>query len=141
MLTTASPVCVTILLLFLTLFLPVTQCTMYNIISLYFTFCCLHSYPVASFCHPYFTFVRGCIQKFPDWPPGMKTANGTALCHCVQLYRYFMSQSSEFCRHNPLCCFSSSICCYFVIDSVEKLLDTPSHIAAATVFPSCNFTF
>jgi len=26
----------------------------------------------------------------------------------VQLYRYFVSHSSEFCRHNPLCCFSTS---------------------------------
>jgi len=25
------------------------------------------------------------------------------------LYRYFVSQSSEFCRHNPFCCFSTSI--------------------------------
>jgi hypothetical protein len=25
--------------------------------------------------------VRGCIQKFPDWPPGASTANGTALRH------------------------------------------------------------
>jgi len=25
--------------------------------------------------------VRGCIQKFPDWPPGARTANGKALCH------------------------------------------------------------
>jgi len=24
--------------------------------------------------------VRGCIQKFPDWPPGARTANGTTLC-------------------------------------------------------------
>jgi len=31
----------------------------------------------------------------------------------VQLYRYFVSQSSEFCRHNPLCCFSTSVCCLF----------------------------
>jgi hypothetical protein len=23
----------------------------------------------------------GCIQKFPDWPLGVRTANGTALCH------------------------------------------------------------
>jgi hypothetical protein len=29
----------------------------------------------------------------------------------VQLYRCFVSQSSEFCRHNPLCCFSTSVCC------------------------------
>jgi hypothetical protein len=26
------------------------------------------------------------------------------------LYRYFVSQSSEYCRHNPLCCFSTSVC-------------------------------
>jgi hypothetical protein len=25
--------------------------------------------------------VQGCIQKFPDWPPGGRTANDTALCH------------------------------------------------------------
>jgi hypothetical protein len=29
----------------------------------------------------------------------------------VQLYRYFVSQSSEFCRHNPLYCFLTSVCC------------------------------
>jgi hypothetical protein len=59
------------------------------------------------------TYVRECIQKFPDWPPGARTANGTALCLCVQLYRYFVSQSSEFCCHNTLCCFSTSVCCLF----------------------------
>jgi hypothetical protein len=26
------------------------------------------------------TSLRGCIQKFPDWPSGARTANGTALC-------------------------------------------------------------
>jgi Rps23 Pro-64 3,4-dihydroxylase Tpa1-like proline 4-hydroxylase len=25
--------------------------------------------------------VRRCIQKFPNWPPGARTANGTALCN------------------------------------------------------------
>jgi len=25
--------------------------------------------------------VRGCIQKFPDWPPAARNANGTVLCH------------------------------------------------------------
>jgi hypothetical protein len=25
--------------------------------------------------------VRECIQKFPDWQPGARAANGTALCH------------------------------------------------------------
>jgi hypothetical protein len=55
-----------------------------------------------------FTDVGGYIQKFPDWPPGARTANGIALCHYVQSYRYLVSQSSEFCPHNPLCCFSTS---------------------------------
>jgi len=40
-------------------------------------------------------------SKYPDWPPGARTANRTALCPYVQLYRYFVSQSSEFCHHNP----------------------------------------
>jgi hypothetical protein len=54
--------------------------------------------------------------------------NGTILCHWMPLYRYFVSQSSEFCRHNPLCCFSTCVyyCCLFCYDSVRKLLDTPS---------------
>jgi len=25
--------------------------------------------------------LRGCIQKFQDWPPGTRNANGTAPCH------------------------------------------------------------
>jgi len=46
----------------------------------------------------------------------------------MQLYRYFMSQYSEFCRHSPLRCFSTSVyCCLFRYDSVRKLLDTPSY--------------
>jgi hypothetical protein len=32
----------------------------------------------------------------------------------VYLYRYSVSQYNEFCRHNPLCCFSTSVyCCLF----------------------------
>jgi hypothetical protein len=36
-----------------------------------------------------------------------------------------VSQSSEFCRHNPLCCFSTGNS--NGIDWVRKLLDTPSY--------------
>jgi hypothetical protein len=62
----------------------------------------------------FYMHIWGCIQKFPDWPPGARTANGTALCHLMQLYRYFVSQSSKFCRHNTLCCFSTRVsCCSF----------------------------
>jgi hypothetical protein len=42
-----------------------------------------------------------------------------------------MSQSSEFCRHSPLCCFSRSVycCCYlFHYDPVRKLLDIASFV-------------
>jgi hypothetical protein len=60
-------------------------------------------------------WIRGCIQTFPDWPSGARNANDTALGHYVQLYHYFVSQSSEFCHHNPLCCFSTSVyCCKLV---------------------------
>jgi hypothetical protein len=52
-------------------------------------------------------------QKFSDWPPGARTANDTALCHQMQLYRYFVSQSTDFCSHNPLCCFSKSVYYYY----------------------------
>jgi len=48
------------------------------------------------------------------------------------LYRYFVSQSSEFCLHNPLCCFSTRVyfcfCCLFLYGSVQKLLDVPLYI-------------
>jgi len=71
-----------------------------------------------------------CIQKFPDGPPGAGTSNGTSFLHYVQLYRYFVSQSSQFC---PIyVCVASEwvfyCCVYFVIDSIRKLLDTPSYI-------------
>jgi hypothetical protein len=72
---------------------------------------CMNVFDYCQYLHP---DVRECIQNFPDWPPGARTANGTAFCQWVQLYRYFVSQSSEFCRHNPLCCFSTSVyCCLF----------------------------
>jgi hypothetical protein len=48
----------------------------------------------------------------------------------VQSYHYFVSQSSKFCLHKQLCCFSTSVyCCklYFFIDSVRKFLDTASY--------------
>jgi len=31
------------------------------------------------------------------------------------LYRYSVSQSSEFCRHNPLCCFSMSVLFFLLL--------------------------
>jgi hypothetical protein len=31
------------------------------------------------------------------------------MCSC---YHYSVSQSSKFCRHNPSCCFSTSVFCF-----------------------------
>jgi hypothetical protein len=53
-----------------------------------------------------------CTQKFRTGRLE-REANGTALCHYEQSNRYFVSQYSEFCHHNPLCCFSTSVyCCW-----------------------------
>jgi hypothetical protein len=76
------------------------------------------------------TFLRGCIQKFPDWPPGARTANGTALCHYLQFYRYIVSPVSF--AAITLCVASQRVfivAVYFVIDSVRKSLDTPSYVS------------
>jgi hypothetical protein len=47
-----------------------------------------------------------------------------------------MSQCKELCRHKPFCCFSTSVyvVVYFVIDSVRKLLDTPSYVCPKVSF-------
>jgi hypothetical protein len=45
--------------------------------------------------------IRGCIHKFTDWPPGARTAMvqlSATRCSCIAI----VSQSSEFCSHNPL---------------------------------------
>jgi hypothetical protein len=55
--------------------------------------------------------IRGCIQKFPDRSPGAKATNSTTLGHYMQLHIYIVSESSEFFRYNPLCCFSTTVHC------------------------------
>jgi hypothetical protein len=57
----------------------------------------------------YSTKVYPKVSWLDTWSENCKWYNSL---HCMQLYRYFVSQSSEFCRHNPLCCFSTSV--YFV---------------------------
>jgi hypothetical protein len=86
--------------------------------------------------------LRGCNQKFPDWPPGARTAYGTALCHYVQLCRYFVSQSGEFCRYKPLYCFSTSVyCCLFRYRlSPETFGYTPYESQVVTLFVKLPFS-
>jgi len=50
----------------------------------------------------------------------------------MQLYRYFVSQSSEFCRHNPLCYFSTSVYCCKRIFRYELSPETFGHTITGT---------
>jgi hypothetical protein len=75
--------------------------------------------------------IRGCIQKFPYWPPGARTANGTGLCHrrsCIAILWVSLVSFIAI----ILCVVSQRLILrvnlYFVIDSVRKLLDTPSYL-------------
>jgi len=64
--------------------------------------------------------IRRCIQKFPGWPPGARTANGIILWASLVSFAY-----------KTLCVASQRVfivvSVYFVIDSVQILLDTPSY--------------
>jgi hypothetical protein len=53
---------------------------------------------------------------YPKVSGGARTANGIALCHYAKLYRYFVSQSNEFCRHITLCVASQRV---FIVISLS----------------------
>jgi len=90
-------------------------------------------------CVCFYIYMCVCVRVYSKFS-GLATWSKNCKCysslHYVQLYRYFPSQSSEFCRHNPLCCFSTSVylvSIYFIIDPVRKLLDTPSCVCVKTL--------
>jgi len=65
-----------------------------------------------------YTRVYPKVSGLTAWSENCKTANGTALCHLLQLYRYFLSQFRDL-----LCCLSTSVyccCCIFRSDSPEN---------------------
>jgi hypothetical protein len=76
-----------------------------------------------------FIDIRRCIQKFPDWPPEMRTANGIAVtrCSCIAILWVSLVIFAAI----TLCVASQrvipKVSVYFVIDSVRKILDTPSY--------------
>jgi len=48
-----------------------------------------------------------------------RTASSTAFCHYVLWYHYLVRHYSEFCSHNPLCCFAGGVhCCACLVWSV-----------------------
>jgi hypothetical protein len=71
--------------------------------------------------------VRGCIQKFPDWPPGaelqMEQLSATR-CSCITILWLSLVSFPAV----TLCVASQrvipKVSVHFVIDSVRKLLDT-----------------
>jgi len=87
-----------------------------------------HHNPLCCFSKSVYCYklIRGCIKKFPDRPPAARTANGTDFCHQMQLYRYFVSHSSEFCRNNPLYCFSTVYCYKRIRGCIQTFPDWPS---------------
>jgi hypothetical protein len=80
---------------------------------------------------PFFKHLRRCIQKFPDCLPGARTDNGklsATRCSCIDIL--WVSRVSF--AVVTLCVASQrvipKVSPYFFIDSVRKLLDTPSHV-------------
>jgi hypothetical protein len=65
---------------------------------------------VASKVHKFdrYTRVYQKVSGLAAWSENCKWYNSLPL---GVVYRYFVSQTSEFWRHNPLCCFSTSFCC------------------------------
>jgi len=76
--------------------------------------------------------IRGCIKKFPDWPPGARTANGTAFCHASWSIAILWVSLLSFAAI-ALCVASQRMFIFckriFHYDSVRKLLDTASYIS------------
>jgi hypothetical protein len=50
------------------------------------------------------------VSGLAVWSENCKRYSSLSL---VAVYLYFVSQSNEFCRHNPLCCYSMSVCCWW----------------------------
>jgi hypothetical protein len=93
-------------------------------------FLCIQIFLVALFFQR--RYIRGYIQKFPDWSPGARTANGTALsdtrCSCIAiLWVSLVSFAAITLRIISQQVFIV-VRVYFVIDSVRKFLDTPSYV-------------
>jgi hypothetical protein len=68
-----------------------------------------------------------CLQKFLDWPPGVRTADGTAVTRCSCIAILWVSLVSSVAI--TLCVTSQRVFVVvdFVIDSVRKLLVAPSY--------------
>jgi len=80
-------------------------------------------------CYQKITRVYSKVSGLAVWSESYKWYSSLPLGAVV---KYTGSQSSELCRHNPLCCFATSVCYYkhiryFGIESVRKRLVTLSY--------------
>jgi hypothetical protein len=91
------------------------------------------------------TNVRGCIQKFPDWPPGARTANGIQLSATRRIYISILCVSLVSFMAITLCVASQRVFAFvsvcFVRDSIRKLLGTPSYSTPILVAAYCSHKF
>jgi hypothetical protein len=72
---------------------------------------------------------QGCIKKFPDWPPGARTANvqpSATTYSCITILWFSLVSFAAVTLYVASQPEFIVISVYFVIDSVRKLLDTPS---------------
>jgi hypothetical protein len=79
--------------------------------------------------------IRGCMQKFPDWPPRARTQMvqlSATMCSCIAILWVSLVSSAAI-----ILCVASQrvfiVVVYFVIHSVRKLLDTHTYTYTYTV--------
>jgi hypothetical protein len=87
---------------------------------------CVHTY-IHTHTHTYtYTRVYPKVSGLAIWSENCKRYSSLPQGAALSLF----CKSSEFCRHNPLYCFSTSVCCCCLlrIDSARKLLGTRSYI-------------
>jgi hypothetical protein len=70
-------------------------------------------------------FVRGCVQKFPDWPPG---ARAVTRCSCIPILWLSLVSFATMTLFVASQRVFIVVSVYFIINSIRKLLDTPSYI-------------
>jgi hypothetical protein len=95
-----------------------------HVLRLFYTYSATNAYKATQIILILYAFSHGhvgeCIQKFPDWPPGARTANCTAVtrCSCIAILWVILVSFAAI----TLCIASQRvlIVVYFVVDSVRK---------------------
>jgi hypothetical protein len=76
-------------------------------------------------------YIRGCIQKFPDWPPGATELQMVQLsatrCSCIAILWVSIVSFAAITLHVASQQVMPKVSVYFVIDSVRILTDTYSY--------------